>query len=460
MNIAKRCIASLLLITVVIAVFVGCGKGPEKSSNETGGDTPPATTESKNEEKKEEKSSGEKIPLRFSWWGGEERHEATLEAISLFEAANPTIVIDAEYSGYDGYQQKMITQLAGGTEPDIMQLDQPWMVEFSLQNPDFFVNMQEQDIVDYSNFSQDMLDDFCTYNGQLVGLPTGTAGMVLLVNQPVLDEAGVSFGDSITWDDLLNEGKKVKQENPEKYMLNMNNGSISYFIARIYLYQLNGGPYVNDDYTLHFTKEELHEALSYAKTLLDEKVLNPYEDMMLFSEEATLNPKWDDNYFGGALVWSSTANVQTWGDNAQIIPYPQMENAKQSGYIVRPSQILSVSNGSDHVEEALSFVDFFFNNNDAILALRDTRSIPATSHARALLEEEGLADKISIQAVNVSLEDPGLPESALSTNSEVLAPLEQAIEKMMYDQITVEQAVEEVFVLTEDVLSNLKESRD
>ena len=38
--------------------------------------------------------------LRFAWWGGAARHEATLKAIALFEQQNPGLKIKAEYMGF------------------------------------------------------------------------------------------------------------------------------------------------------------------------------------------------------------------------------------------------------------------------------------------------------------------------------------------------------------------------
>ena len=40
--------------------------------------------------------------IRFSWWGGDVRHQATLAAIDRFEQLNPDVTIEAEYQGFDG----------------------------------------------------------------------------------------------------------------------------------------------------------------------------------------------------------------------------------------------------------------------------------------------------------------------------------------------------------------------
>lgn len=55
--------------------------------------------------------------LRFAWWGGAGRHEATLKAIALFEQQNPGLKIKAEYMGFNGYLERLTTQIAGAPSP-------------------------------------------------------------------------------------------------------------------------------------------------------------------------------------------------------------------------------------------------------------------------------------------------------------------------------------------------------
>ena len=63
--------------------------------------------------------------MRFMWWGGDARHEATLAVIDQFIALNPGMTIDAEYGGMDGYYQKLTTQISSGTEPDEVVAQRP-----------------------------------------------------------------------------------------------------------------------------------------------------------------------------------------------------------------------------------------------------------------------------------------------------------------------------------------------
>lgn len=61
------------------------------------------------------------VSLRFMWWGGDERNEATVKVIDMFQEKYPWITIEPEFSGSDGYQEKLSTALAGGQAADIIQ---------------------------------------------------------------------------------------------------------------------------------------------------------------------------------------------------------------------------------------------------------------------------------------------------------------------------------------------------
>lgn len=444
-----------LLFTVMlvsIISLVGC------SQNETTPDGEDDTSTG-NEQNQGSTNTGEKATLRFSWWGGDSRHQATLEAIDLSMDENPNIVIEAEYGGFDGYQQKLTTSLAGGTEADIMQIDQPWMPDLLSQNSDFFLDIKEyENLIDLSGFSQDFLDDFCIHNEKLISLPTGINALTFLVNKAVLEDAGVNLGENITWDKLLEEGKKVNAKNPENYMINMDGGGSFFFVTRIFLYQLTGKDLINDDYTIGMTKEELETAFTYTKQLYDEKVMIPLEESMIFQGAPQDNPKWNNNQLGSWFNWSSQADQHQWGDNALALPYPQIEGSENSGVLVRPASLFAVSNNTKYPEEAIKFLDFMFNQESGIMALKDSRSIPAVERGRDILVENDLINEEANRAINYAMENPGKPESDLTTNSEVNSAVNSVLENMVYGQYDAAIAAEELYTLLEDVLTNLKDN--
>jgi oligogalacturonide transport system substrate-binding protein len=75
--------------------------------------------------------------LRFAWWGGAARHGATLAAVRLFEQRNAGLRIKSEYMGFNGYLERLTTQVAGGSEPDVMQINWAWLAMFSKRGSGF-----------------------------------------------------------------------------------------------------------------------------------------------------------------------------------------------------------------------------------------------------------------------------------------------------------------------------------
>ncbi len=69
--------------------------------------------------------------MRLAWWGGNPtRDERTYKAVEMFEAKNPGVTIETETTGWSGYWDKMNTQAAAGSLPDLMQHDYAYMLQW------------------------------------------------------------------------------------------------------------------------------------------------------------------------------------------------------------------------------------------------------------------------------------------------------------------------------------------
>lgn len=86
----KRLVSVALVAALAAGTLAGCGSSSSGDNTQAaaGGETAGKGG-----------SSDENITLRFAWWGGDERNEATLKVIEQFEAAHPNITIEAEYGG-------------------------------------------------------------------------------------------------------------------------------------------------------------------------------------------------------------------------------------------------------------------------------------------------------------------------------------------------------------------------
>ena len=179
----KRVISTICALVLISAVMGGCsGKKTEtvQSAAETDLVSKEETKEKTTQETAKETGTKKDVTLRFSWWGGDTRHEATIQAIETYMAQNPGITIEYEYMGFDSYYEKLLTQLSSNTQPDICSVDYKWIGDLIAQNKPF-VNINEiSDQIDLSKFDQNFIHDFCGQDDYLIGVPCGINGRGVL----------------------------------------------------------------------------------------------------------------------------------------------------------------------------------------------------------------------------------------------------------------------------------------
>lgn len=406
-------------------------------------------------------AAGKNVNIRFSWWGNEVRHQATLKVIELYMEKNPNVTIEAEYRGKSD-QAKVATQLASGTIADVVQLNPPWMVDMTA-NGDFFVDYNtKKKLIDLSGFDQDFLKSYGVYNGKLIGLPTGINSRATLINESVAKEFFVPTGLNTkwTWEDLLNVGKTVNQKNNNKYFLNSDSRTLGTFVLRPYIKQKTGEQIVKDDYTLGFKKEHLADALGYIAKLYENNVLQPAAEANVFLDVTSTNPKWINGDLVAEFMWTSQfegAIRDTKGTMGTFI-MPMHPQSKDTGLVVQPAQLIAVSKRSKHIDEAVKFVDFFFNDVEAGKILKDCRSIPPVSKVRNACGQAGLLNQMVVDGVNYGLAKKGMTDNGPSSNVEIEKIITDAIEKIGYG-ISPNKVADETIKLLNNQLKQLKSNR-
>lgn len=409
----------------------------------------------------EEKSAAASGPvsLRFSWWGNDTRHKATISVLDRYTAKNPNVKIEPEYRG-KSEREKIATELASGTVADIVQLNPPWMGDFNAAG-NFFVDLsQYSSVLKISGFDRQFLNDYCMDKGKLIALPTGLNARTVIINKTLAARMGipVSLGTQWTWNDLYEWGKKVNQTDNDKYLLNADTVDMVEFVMLPYLVQKTGNQLIKDDYTRGFTDAELKEALTYIAKLYKDKVVQSASDGNVFLNSPWTNPKWINGDMVFELTWTSLYGAVT-ADNKNpmgVFSLPVMKNAKNTAIIVTPSQLLAVSSKSRYPEEAAKFLNYFFNDREAGLILKDVRAVPPVADVQAACEKANLIDKNVIAATQYAQKHQGLYRNDNSSNAEIVKILNDAAEKVAYDSSSVNAVTDVSVKLIDYVLAELK----
>lgn len=192
--------AALLMAGCMAVSLLGCGKDAGGTTEEPANKQQESGTE---ETDKSVDKSGENVEISFSmaaysnevdgWTAMIEEANRKLEA----EGKNITIKINkVPCTGWPEYYQKVITQMAGGSAPDIGRIAESYM-------PMLIDKEQVVDLTDYINNDFDMglyyektFENSAYRDGHYYGLPSGVNYYLVYYNKDMFDAAGVAYPSS------------------------------------------------------------------------------------------------------------------------------------------------------------------------------------------------------------------------------------------------------------------------
>jgi multiple sugar transport system substrate-binding protein len=143
--------------------------------------------------------------LALAWWGNPTRNKNTQAEIDAYIKANPAVKIQAQPGEFASYWEKLATQTAGGTAPDIIQMDMAYISEYGNRGA-----LLDLSGVDTSKFVEGTVDSG-KIDGKLVGINAGINSLVIMANPSVFEKAKMELPDdtSWTWDEMMDTAAEV-----------------------------------------------------------------------------------------------------------------------------------------------------------------------------------------------------------------------------------------------------------
>ncbi len=392
-------------------------------------------------------AAADPIEIRMSWWGGDARHKQTLEAIRAFEAKNPGIKVKAEYTGWQGHLERITTQIAGGTEPDLMQINWPWLPLFSKRGDGFADLAQFKDVLDLGQFDKALLQTG-TIKGKLNGLPVSITGRVYMFNPVPYQKAGLEIPK--TWDELISAGAVFKTKlGPEYYPLDTTDLNPWYAVVH-YVTQMTGKSFIDPESDeIAWTKDELIKGLEFYVMLEDKGIIPNYQKTSAEGgNRLELHQKkaWIEGRLGGSYEWDSVWQKfrDPLGQNQDLIPVKtlMLKGAKSEGLLRKPTMMFSISRNSKHKKEAALLLNYLMNDPEAIKILGDSRGIPASKVAADLLINQGLVTKQVAFAHDIVMKGGAPQLSTFFEHPKMQELYRSTMEQLSYRKITIKQAAD------------------
>ena len=396
--------------------------------------------------------------LRMSWWGGDSRHAATQAALEVCGAKHGH-TINPEFTGWSGHFEKLTTQIAGGTEADLMQVNWPWLSFYSADGTGLADLNQFAQIIDLSNWDDAQIVAG-SMNGALNGLPISTTGRLFVFNTTTWAKAGLDLPK--TWDDLIAAGPVFREKLGEAYYPFEAAGLDAALIVTLYGTQATGKPLIDPATNeLTWTKEELVDAISLYKTLVDNHVIESWQDRAADGNVPLHeNPEWSQGMIAGTYQWDSTYfKISDPLEDGQELAYVDLltqDGQKTPGIYRKASMVFSISANSEKQEAAAQILNCLLNEPEGVSALGTTRGVPASRTAREQLSEADAIQPIQVEAQKKVIDAEGPAIHPMMEFPSVRAALQDNLELFAYGEVDSAEAADEMILAINEALEDIK----
>ena len=206
------CLGVLLAVSMILSA---CGKSSDSGAQNTGG-TQQADTSGKTQDSSQpaESASDEQITLRMSFWADEADLAMWNKGIEAFEADHPNVNIELESTAWAEYWTKLNTQVATGSQADIIGMVSMYSQQYILDGALYdFSELAEKDGTDLSVYWDNIMLAYQDGNGGLYCLPYDLSTNLMIVNLDKFEEAGIEYDpEGYTRDEFLEICKKLTKD--------------------------------------------------------------------------------------------------------------------------------------------------------------------------------------------------------------------------------------------------------
>ncbi len=328
-------------------------------------------------------ASGETLQLAF--WGNASRNKLTQKAIQEFQKKNSSIAINSWYADFTIYFNKLNTQIAGGSAPDLIQMDMSYLAQFDknhlLLDLTPYINNKT---IDLSNFDQGMMKS-SEDNGVPYGISLGGNYECMAYDTNLVQQAGVGAPPaSMTWADFATYAGKLSKALSAQQIVGVVDASGYLDLFEIWVRQ-RGKELWTSAGQINFTVDDASAWFGYWAGLRSSGACASAEEQASVTGSGAATSLLTK----GKAVFDITHSNQFVGFQAltqHTLAFQQIPTGPGPGIYLKPSMLLSISSASKHAKDAANFINFLINDPNGVRAIGLDRGIPGASTAQAALQ--------------------------------------------------------------------------
>jgi multiple sugar transport system substrate-binding protein len=399
-------------------------------------------------------SSGSTAPVEINYYTfsafpsnpNDPNHQKELDQmVALFEESHPNIKVNIIKGDFTNYRTKLKAMLMGGTAPDVIEMNPEWFPEYAEKGVFLDLNslMQQDTGFDKTIFYPASLNAFQVNNFQF-GVPETFSTVVLVYNKDLFDAAGVAYPtEEWTWQDVVAAGEKLT--NRDKGIYGLYSG-LSYWEFYKKAAQ-NDCQFFNADKTeVTINAPQCAEALQMMVDMVNKYHIQPTETEMGGQADGAL-------FMNGQLAMDLTgiwmfSEYSKATFNWDIAVEPGM--AKHATHFF--TNAVTIASSSKHPQEAWEWAKFFTSSEEmSKIRLDSSWELPAVNKPEYVKSYLDITPPASRQVVYDSLKYVTMAP-VITRSSEMITVIEDAIDKVVLEQMTAQQALDEAKTQIESLM--------
>lgn len=384
-------------------------------------------------------SSSQDEPTVIRFWGLGNEGEMVRQLIPEFERANPGIRVIVQQMPWTAAHEKLLTAFAGESTPDVSQLGNTWLPEFSVLNAleplDPFVRQSR--VVQLDDYFDGVLK-MNRIDSSLFGIPWYVDTRVIYYRRDLLRQAGYTEPPT-TWREMLRlceiMQQKAREEGRKQYPFFLPTNE---WVPAIALGAQSGGDFLRDDNTRgNFSGPKFRKSFELLASFY-EKEFSPSGQQLItnlynsFSDGLIamyITGPWNIGEFGRRIAPKLQNEWMT-------APLPSMDTT-YPGVSLPLGTSLAIFRRSRHKPEAWKLVEFLASREQSIAFYRITGNLPPRKSA---WEDSSLAHNPYIRAFYRQMQRleplPQVPEW-----EQIVIKLQLYVEYVATKTLTVEEAL-------------------
>jgi multiple sugar transport system substrate-binding protein len=335
---------------------------------------------------------GGSADLAFAWWGNDVRNKNTTKAIDVYAKTETAVKISPQPGEWASYWDKLATQVAGNTAPDIIQMDMAYISEYGNRGA-----LLDLSGVDTAKFVEGTVDSG-KINDTLNGINAGINCLVVMANPKVFDKAGMELPDdkTWTWDSLIDTSAEVAA----KAKVNFGYASlVSDALFQGWIRQQGKQLFTPDG--MGFEQGDIQAWFDY---LLKAQKAGAIGTPAQISEESSKSLDQSAVVVGAGALQTYNSNQleavnAAAGTDLTMLRYPTIAgDANQRKAWYKASMLWSASAKTKNPDAVVAFINWLVNSAEAADVLLAERGVPANGDMQTAIKSKLSKTQQSVQS--------------------------------------------------------------